>query len=95
MNTMPKIDRTQIARGIAATQETMQVTFEGHVFTKPYGSRLTLTRREDGSLSAGCNKTGWFNKARVFQGENQFKQLQDWLDEMIGHSQDLQFIAGR
>jgi hypothetical protein len=92
---MPQIDQQQIGRGIDAMRATMEITFEGQNLVKPYDARLTLRRNENGGLVASCNKTGWFNRARVFTGDDQFKQLQDWLDGLIGHSQNLQFLTGR
>lgn len=89
------IDQQQIKRGIEAMRATMEFTFEGHELVKPYAARLNLYRRENGDLVASCNKTGWFNSANVFTADDQFKQLQDWLDKLIGHSQDLQWITGR
>ena len=86
MDNMPVIDHDQITRGIEATKKAMEVEFEGHTFIKPFGSLLTIVRRTNSNLNVLCRKKGWFDNFREFSGEDQFKQVQDWLDEMIGHS---------
>lgn len=81
MDNLLKIDREQIARGFAATQEAMRGSFEGIEYTKPYGSTLDI-RRFEGKIIAHSVKKGWWSHRGEFDS---VEQLQEWLNTRVNH----------